>query len=132
MQYKTYKRYGVVQAELHADLQSPVSEYVTEGRRRLLPARSVDHDYLFMNGEGTPYSPSLWTARLQDIFAQHNDGVRISANLLRDSFVTYAYTCGISADLKASVARFMGHTVHGDCAARVQPGDGGRAATTRH
>jgi hypothetical protein len=60
---------------------------------------------------GNPFSPSLWTARLQSIFAEHNSGTRISTNLLRDSFVTYAYASGISQNLKASIAGFMGHSV---------------------
>ena len=78
---------------------------------RLKKKEQSDHGYVFVNGGGQPFNKSAWTSRLQAIFAHRNDGQRISPNIPRDSFVTYAYSRGISADLKASIARFMGHSV---------------------
>lgn len=117
--YETFKFYGPVNAVLHESLCAAVEEYITECRTLLLrhgqdsagdgtgsraadtdsdaeqQQDASDHAYVFVNGDGQPFGKSAWTTRLQDIFARRNDGQRISPNILRDSFVTYAYSRGI-------------------------------------
>eukprot|EP00698_Gefionella_okellyi_P022540 TRINITY_DN748_c0_g1_i6.p1 TRINITY_DN748_c0_g1~~TRINITY_DN748_c0_g1_i6.p1 ORF type:complete len:517 (+),score=83.61 TRINITY_DN748_c0_g1_i6:394-1944(+) len=108
--YKTFKKYGPVITELHSELLPAVNEYVGEHGRVLL-LKTTKHQHVFMNSKGTPFSKSTWTVWLQNIFAERNQGQRISANLLRDSFVTYVYSQNVSDRLKQSIAASMGHTV---------------------
>ena len=83
--YKTYKIYGPVVSELHADLVDPVNSYLDTYRRMLLQ-QGDDHRYVFVNRSGMPFTSSAWTSALQAIF-HRKTGQKISANLLRDSLI---------------------------------------------
>ncbi|MBS1963147.1 MAG: hypothetical protein JST04_13105 [Bdellovibrionales bacterium] len=120
--YKTYKRYGPLITELHAELVQPFEQYLQHYRPLLLqhavaarprrphhpPHKPPQHQMVFVNARGQPFSTALWSASIQRIFVRHT-GQRMSNNLLRDSFVTHVYSQQVSSELKASIAAHMGH-----------------------
>jgi len=106
--YKTYSKYGPLITELHPELVEPVTEYVNECRSLLLGGR--EHHFLFMNSQSSPFTVSNWTNWIQNIF-EAKTGKRIGNNLLRSSFITFAYSNNISEALKRSIAEHMGHRI---------------------
>ena len=107
--YKTYKIYGPVVSELHTDLIDPVNSYLETYRSMLLNKENT-HNHVFVNRSGLPFSSSAWSSALQSIF-RRKTGQMISANLLRDSFVTYVYSQDVGESMKESIALHMGHRV---------------------
>lgn len=75
---------------------------------RFLSVRTKQHDNLFLNSFGEPFSASAWNGKINSLFQKH-----IGSTALRKSFVSDFYSRPEASDLglRESVAASMRHSV---------------------
>ncbi|KAK3748696.1 hypothetical protein QZH41_018184, partial [Actinostola sp. cb2023] len=88
--YKTSKYHGhdEVSIERGSELNRYLTDYMQQYREHLTSQDSGN--YVFLNSKGFPYSGPAFSSHLKELFHRLT-GVKMSINVLRSSFLTWAY-----------------------------------------
>lgn len=113
--FKSIKHHSVDETEFHRDdfpdFVDVLTEYLTGGYRKKLMKRGHQHQFVFMTLSGQEFSSPVFANYLGGLL-QRLTGQRVTANLLRSSFVTNLYSSdeGANQALRESAASVMRHS----------------------